>query len=117
MEQFGDAHLLFWGGNNVLGGNSYLRFPLNVDVGDEELLTFRNIQNLYSRYSLQGLAGVVNKVMNQKLTTICDTLYITWSNNEGAYHPMLRVDNFTDYLYSTKGAFDSFENSTVKHEG
>ena len=117
MYQLGDSSLLFWGGNNVLGGNSYLRFPLCVAAGDAELKTFGNIQDLYSRLSLQSLGGNgINKLMNQKVTAVDDTVIVTWSNNN-SHHLVMRVDDFTNYLYRTKGAYDSFENTSVKYEG
>jgi len=112
FEQFGDVQLLTWAGNTALGGNSYRRYPLNVAYTTDDLQTFENIQNLWSRYSFQGLSEADNlDVTNQSVTSVGDSLMVTWS------HYLMKVDHFTDYFFRTKGAYDSFENSTTKYEG
>ena len=114
--QFGEIPLMIWGGNNTLGGNSYMRFPMSIGAFGEDLLTLTTIQDLYSRYSLQGMTHeTMNKVTNPSVTASGDTLSINWWANSGRLG--MRIDNFTDYLYRTKGVFDSFEASGLKYEG
>ena len=118
LYEFGDAQLLFWGGNNVLGGGSYSRFPLSAAVSYDGLQQFENIQNLYSCYSLQGMTTTYGStVMNQSVDSIGDTMIIAWNNNRNERLLLMRVDHFTDYFFRTRGAYDSFEHSSVKYEG
>ena len=117
FHQFGDYDLLVWGGNTVIGGASYQRYPLTVAVSYDGLQTFENMQDLYSRTFLQGMtSGTANNVVNQTIQHIGDTLLVTWANNAGEII-QITVDDFTDYFFRTKGAYDSFESSTVKYEG
>ena len=116
MITYGEDVLLFWGGNNVLGGNSYMRWPMSVGVATDDLMRFENIQDLYLRYSFQSMNGsdgqrITNPLMNYQ----GDTMTVSWWGIGGS--PVMRIDNFTEWLYRTKGAYDSFENSTVKYEG
>ena len=116
MHQFGDTALLTWAGNNVLGGNSYARFPLNVAYSTDGLITFENIQNLYSRYSLQGMTlATGGMATNQTLDFVGDTMTIAWGHD--TFTAFMNVKNFTDYFFRTKGAYDSFENTNPKYEG
>ena len=108
---------LSWGGNNVLGGASYMRVPFNIALGTDDLENFINIQNMYSRYSMDGVTvstGV--NVVNQTVTAAGDTVTHVW-NDFAVGAPSLKIENFTDYFYRTRGAYDSFEKSTVKYEG
>ena len=114
---------LVWGGNNILGGNSYQRMPLNIAISKDGLQTFENIQDLYSRYSLMGLTEITaNRVVNQSITDAGDSVLISWRNwsKNAAYNNVImtmRVDDFEKYFNRTKGAYDSFENSNIKYEG
>ena len=117
FHNFNGTHLLFWGGNNVLGGNSYERMPMNVAVTYDAGETFVNIQDLYARTSLQGMTtGTRNQIINQSIANVGDTVTVVWENSFVEYLSM-RIDNFTDWFYRTKNAYDSFENSDIKAEG
>ncbi len=118
MYEYGGQDLLFWGGNNALGGISYQRFPLNVAVSYDNMKTFENIQDIFSRYSMQGMTmGDRMNVTNQSVdSSIDDTVTLIWYHEDDSNQTMI-IDNFTDFFYRTKGAYDSFENSTVKYEG
>ena len=117
FHEFNGAQLLFWGGNNVLGGNSYQRMPMNVAITYDSMETFVNIQDLYARTSLQGMTTATrNQIINQSIATVGDVATVVWDNNFKE-SLIMRVDNFTDWFYRTKGAYDSFENSTPKYEG
>lgn len=123
MFEMGGETLMLWGGNNTLGGNSYQRYPMSIAVSRDGLQTFENIMDLYSRYSLQGLTEATgNRIVNQSVASNGNSLLIAWRNwstnkqyNDVAMN--LRVDDFEKYFYRNKGAFDSFENSSVKYEG
>lgn len=123
FHEMNGKQYLVWGGNNILGGNSYQRMPLNIAVSNDNLQTFENIQDLYSRYSLMGLTEITaNRVVNQSITNAGNSVLISWRNwsKNAAYNNAImtmRVDDFEKYFYRTKGAYDSFENSSVKYEG
>lgn len=117
LLEFNGSPLLIWGGNNVQGSFSYQRFPMSVAVYSDDMTQVSNIQDLYSRYSLQGLrASTMNKITNQSAVIAGNALNVAWGNND-SHILMMRVDNFAQYLYMTKGAYDSFEGSTAKYEG
>ena len=116
MHQYGNLALMTWAGNTVLGGNSYARFPMCVAYSTDGLMTFENIQNLYSRYSLQGLTQEESGMAtNQYLGFSGDTMVMTWGFSYNSQ--VFVVRNFTDYFMRTKGAFDSFEKDSIKYEG
>lgn len=117
MIELGGNNLLFWGGNNVLGGSAYMRYPFNVAVSYDNMDTFENIQDMFSRYSMQGLTmGDRMSVTNQSVdSSIEDRVAMIWYDDKG--DQSLVIDNFTDYFYRTKGAYDSFENTSTKYEG
>ncbi len=123
LFELGGETLMLWGGNNTLGGNSYQRYPMSIAVSRDGLQTFENIMDLYSRYSLQGLTEATgNRIVNQSVASSGSALLIAWRNwstNEQYNNAMmnLRIDDFEKYFYRNKGAFDSFENSSVKYEG
>ena len=120
---YNNAELLTWGGNNCLGGGSYIRTPFSIGVTNDGGENFRNIQDLYVKYSLQGLTvNTMNRITNQVVTKVGnDSLLLTWWNrtdrNTRNSNILMRVDDFTDYFYNTKGVYDSFEHGTVKYEG
>ena len=111
LHNFNGQHIMTWAGNTVLGGNSYKRYPLNVAASIDDGLTFAYIQDLFSRTPLQNMARNNYSVTNQHVASAGDTISLIWGE------VLMRVDNFTDYLYRTKGAYDSFENTSVKYEG
>ena len=120
---YNGADLLSWGGNTVLGGMSYIRTPMNVAITYDGGETFVNIQDLYVKYSFQGLTETtMHRITNQNVIQIeDDTLLLAWwnqtDNNSRKSNALMRVEDFTDYFYRTKGAYDSFEHGTVKFEG
>lgn len=117
IHEFDDLPFLLWSGNNVLGGTSYRRTPLSIAYSTDDMQSFENIQDLYVKYSLQGLdTATQNQCTNPNITHVGDDVLITWFNNfiEMLY---MRVENFDDYFYKTKGAYDSFEGKSTKYEG
>lgn len=123
MFKYGDETLLTWGGNNMYGCSSYIRTPYNIAVSYDGMETFRNIQDIYSKYSLQGLtAFTMNRITNQSVTvTNEDTFITTWMNltkgQSERSELLMRVEDFGDFFYRTKGAYDSFEHGTIRYEG
>lgn len=115
MYDFEGAKLIFWGGNNALGGASYRRYPLNVAVSYDCAKTFEGIQDIFLRTAYQGmLIGNRFDATNPTVGQVGDSLMVSFT---GDGHFTLRVDNFADYFFLTKGAYDSFENATPEYEG
>lgn len=111
--------VLMWSGNTALGGNSYLRMPLSIAVSDDQqqLMRFENIQDLYVKYSLQSLdTATQNQATNPHFRIHGDKLIAVWMNNFTGV-VQLHLDDYRDFIYKTKGAYDSFEGRTVEYEG
>ena len=111
--------IFMWGGNNVLGGNSYMRMPLNFAVSTNEMDTFRNIQNIFSETFMDVYTSEADHyITNPSIQQINgDDMYIAFSrlyHNDSIY---MVVNNFTDWFIRTKGAYDSFESGNAKYEG
>ncbi|MBQ8747056.1 MAG: exo-alpha-sialidase, partial [Clostridia bacterium] len=114
LFEFDNAKMLMWAGNNALGGGSYRRFPINIAISYDNLKTFVGIQDIYSRTPFQGmLQGTLVDGVNPTISQVGDSVYLYC----GSYIYSMRIDNFADYFYRTKGAYDSFESSPTKYEG
>ncbi len=115
--------MLSWGGNNMYGGTSRLRTPFSLAITYDGGETFVNIQDLYVKYSLQGMSHyTMHRITNQKVVIANDDTFLScWMDlTDGQSlrtNMLLRVENFHDYYFKTKNAYDSFEHGTVKYEG
>ena len=122
MFRHEDNIYLTWGGNNILGGESRVRAPYNIAVTYDGMETFRNIQDIYMKTNLQGLTPVTrNRITNQSVQIAADGSLVTawWNMTNGraiSNVMTMRVEDFNDYFYRTKGAYDSFEHGTIKYE-
>ncbi len=115
MFEFDNAKMMAWGGNTAWGAGSFRRYPLNVAVSYDGLMTFEGIQDLYLRTAYQGMiTGNRFDTTNPTATQMGDSLFCFFEG-DGSY--ILRVDDFADYFFRTKGAYDSFENSIPEYEG
>ncbi len=123
MFIYNNDPMLAWGGNNILGDNSYVRTPYNIAVSEDGMETFRNIQDLYSKYSLQGLTYYSNnRITNPTVQVTDDDSFVTiwWNSTDGwatTNTVVMHVEDFYDFFYHSKGAYDSFEHGTVRYEG
>ena len=109
--------IFMWGGNNVLGGNSYIRNPLNFAVSTNEMDTFRNIQNIFSETFMEEYKNThyITNASIQQLND--DDMYISFSRLKHGDSIYMIVNDFTDWFTRTKGAYDSFERGDVQYEG
>jgi hypothetical protein len=118
MEDLNGSPVFLWGGNNTLGGRSYVRYPLNMAVSYNDGDTFDDFLNVSFQTEVDTLNrsstpdGATTSVhMNPDLVFYkykgIDCVYIT-----STYHKIY-VYNADDFLYKTKGAFDSFEEGVV----
>ena len=114
-----DAPMFFWGGNNTLGGTSYLRSPLNVAVSYDGLDTWRNIQNLFSETFLERYNGDGRSLItNHSVAKVGDdTLLVTFVQNRANYRQGMTITDFENYFYRTKGVYDAFESGNPQYEG
>ncbi len=119
MYRYDNAPLFIWGGNNVLGGNSYIRDPLNVAISYDGLETWRNIQNLFARTSMEIYTSAASHyITNPSVRKIGqDDFVITFSRLRHGNSIWMKINNFSDYFYRTKGAYDSFEHGTIHADG
>ncbi|MBQ8747671.1 MAG: exo-alpha-sialidase [Clostridia bacterium] len=115
MYDFEGSKLLIWGGHNALGGASYRRYPIAVAVSYDNMKTFEGIQDMFLKTAYQGmLTGTRFDGTNPTASQVGDSLIMSFT---GDGHYSYRIDNFREYLYRTKGAYDSFENATPEFEG
>lgn len=112
--------VLLWGGNNSMGGKSYCRFPLNVAYSTNGGETFGGILDIsFQTFTSTRIAIRANNdlyhitnpdiVLFERGGVTC--AYVLTTNYR------FLVENFNNYLYKTKGAFDSFENGSAEAEG
>ncbi len=115
MFDYDGRDLVLWGGNTTFGQTSFRRYPINIAVSDDNLRSFGGIQDVTSRTAFQGMnTGTRMDVTNPFVTQIGDSILFCFSG-EGGF--TMRIDDFGDYFFRTKGAYDSFENSTTEYEG
>ena len=110
----------FWGGNNIRGGTSYIRSPLNfaasVNGGD----TFRNIQNIASRTHMEGYNTAYSHYLtNASITQFGeDEMLIAFRQLRAEQNYIrVRIEDFSKWFTRTKGAYDDFEHGNVRFEG
>ena len=112
--------VLLWGGNNSMGGKSYCRFPLNVAYSTDGGETFGGILDIsFQTFTATRIAIRANNelyhITNPDMVLFnrggVDCAYILTTNYR------FLVENFSNYLYKTKGAFDSFESGSAEAEG
>lgn len=111
VESLNGTPVFMWGGNNTLGGRSYQRFPLNLAYSEDDGETFVGIVDASFQTTVAAL---------ERLHTNPDLTFHKYQGIDCAYivstfHNMFII-NADDYLYKTRGGFDSFEDS-VKAEG
>ena len=126
-ETGAEFDLFTWAGNNILGGDSYNRWPLNVaiPVVEEDYSNIKPtaLQNVYARtYFWKAIDDANNnfRATNHYLTHTADgalliDLNLAKGDLNGKY--LIRVDDYQDYVTKTKGSYDSFEKGNTKYEG
>ncbi len=112
LERVNGTPIVVWGGNNTLGGDSYLRFPLSAAVLDDDGIGVKRVLDLsynmpeelayYKPYKVTN-PGVIVYEYEGKTCLFAET---------GSCMVKLRIEDVDEYLMKTKGAFDSFENGT-----
>ena len=111
--------MFMWGGNNVLGGSSYQRMPLNFAISTNGMDTFREIQNIFfgtfqDVYTQEADHYITNPSIQQ---IDGDNMYLAYSRLYHKDSVYMVVNNFTDWFLRTKGAYDSFEKTSALGEG
>ncbi len=117
LFDFGDHQFMMWGGNNMYGQGSFRRYPLSVGVSYDNLMTFVGIQDLMSKTAFQGMMTSTRlDNTNTQITKSGDCLLLTNSSSD-RYANTLRINNFEDYFFRTRGAYDTFEHTDTEWEG
>ena len=106
--------VILWAGNNVLGGRSYMRFPLNLAYSTNDGETFTGIQDL-------SFGTIIDKYFSTAAGygyhNNPDITFVTYKGEEIAYvvstQNQMYVIGVDDYLHKQNGAFDSFEFGAV----
>jgi len=106
--------ILMWGGNNSMGTDSHLRYPLSLAYSLTEGDNFIGIQDAtFQTYYSDRL--------NKYEITNPDIVIYEYNGVQMAYiiTPTYAciIEDIGSYLTMTKGAFDSFENCFLENEG
>lgn len=111
---------LLWGGNNSAWFRSYQRFPISIAYSEDDCENFIGIQDLSHQTRL--MSRFEFRRHNEEL--IVTNPNITYFERGGVDHAYviitnyrILVENFSNYLYKTKGVFDSFESGNLRSEG
>ncbi len=122
IEGYLGTPLLVWGGNNSHGFRSYDRFPLNVAYSVDDAENFVGILDISAQTYLAN--RVQYRPTLDKMTygvTNPDIAIFEYGGATHAYlviqNQFILVENFDNYLYKTKGAYDSFEIGSTEAEG
>ena len=117
LFNFGDYQFMMWGGNNMFGQGSFRRYPLSIGVSYDNLMTFEGVLDLFSKTALQGMttATAVDNT-NTQISKSGDCILLTNSATNGKMNT-LRINNFLDYFFKTRGAYDTFEQTDPEWEG
>ena len=120
LETHGEFDVFAWAGNNILGGESYQRYPQNlaIPVVEEDLSNIKvmAVQNTYLGFYYQNLMKDNHRNTNLYLTYTHDGAILI-DTPTGGHHLLTRVDDYVNYLTKTKGTYDSFERGNTKYEG
>jgi hypothetical protein len=120
LETHGEFDVFAWAGNNILGGESYQRYPQNLAIpvveDDYSNIKVMAVQNTYLRMYYQNLMKDNHRNTNLYLTYTHDGAILI-DTPTGGNHLLTRVDDYVNYLTKTKGSYDSFERGNTKYEG
>ena len=121
----GVTPILIWGGNNSHGTMSYSRLPFNIAYSLDDGETYIGILDISHQTPLMNreydkTSIAINQGNGYSLTNP-DVVIFERGGTDCAYilvmHHRILIENFSDYLYKTKGAFDSFERGDYTSEG
>ncbi len=112
--------LLLWGGNNSAAFRSYDRFPLNIAWSANDAEDFVGILDI--SYQTEIMNRIEYRPDSEKyIVTNPDIAIFEKGGVKCAFivitNYFFLIENFENYLYKTKGAFDSFESGDLAAEG
>ncbi|MBQ4087061.1 MAG: DUF2341 domain-containing protein [Clostridia bacterium] len=116
--------MLLWSGHNLLGANTYLRFPLTAAYSEDDGKTWKQHLDLLSGTSWSYATWEHDLITQTDITYSDyrggdDAVVMWWYNNWNGPHTSrsVLIEDYHDYLYKTQGAYDGFEGSSAKFEG
>ena len=125
-ETEAEFDLITWAGNNIEGGESYQRWPLNLGIPEVEE-DYSNmkpsaVQNAYQRtyyWNVRDDKSGNTRNTNHYLTHTTDGALLIDMYLQYSIHTryLFRLDDYQDYVTKTKGSYDSFEKGSTKYEG
>ena len=109
IEKLDEMPVFMWGGNNSLGGKTYLRYPLNLARSYDDGENFEDIIDV----SLRTNVATLNRDNGASLHTNPDLTFGKYRGVDAAYivssvHQLYVLDAKA-HIEKTKGAYDSFE--------
>lgn len=121
MKTYKDSVLLLWGGNNMMGGRSYFRCPINLAYSLDDMETWNAKHDVLSGTSEGDVSKgsylcVQPKMIFNEYNGSEDMHLAWWKWRTNSNYGML-VEDASDYIFKTKGAADSFETVSSLYEG
>jgi len=121
LKKYKDSILLLWAGNNMEGGRSYFRAPMNLAYSKDDMKTWNAKLDIWSGTSEGSVADGKYKGVQPKLIFDDykggDNIHIAWWKYNSLQNYGLLIEDADEYIFKTKGAADSFETTNVLYEG
>ena len=113
-----ETPMIFWSGNNALGGGSYRRGPVTAAKFTEDLENITDITNLFFGTPLETYTQEASCIAtNPCVQQVGEDLVVTISRLNHGDSVNLIVEDFLNKFNRNKGAYDSFEGGNAEYEG
>lgn len=117
VDKLNGVPVLMWGGNNSLG--AYQRFPFNLAYSADDGESFLGMQDISFQLNISN-REYVRRLTHYEITNP-DIVFFRRGDADCAFilcmQARVLIEHIGDYLYKTKGAFDSFENGSAEADG
>lgn len=121
LKKYNDSILLLWGGNNMMGGRSYFRAPINLAYSKDDMKTWNAKHDILSGTSEGNIRLGSYMCVQPKMIFDDykggDNMHIAWWKWRTDSAITMLVEDADDYIHKTKGAADSFESTSALYEG
>ncbi len=121
LKRYNDDVLLLWAGNNIEGGTSYQRTPMNIAYSTDNMQTWNKKLDIWSGTSEGKITDGSHKGTQPKMTFDNymgnDNILVAWWKYRSNKNYTLLIEDAEDYIYKTKGVADSFETTSTLYEG
>ena len=136
LMEYNNAHLQMWSACTGLGEASYRRTPMHLGLSTDNYQTFDKILDLTFATAFDTIRSLQGRKSQPGIAISADgtSAFVcyhdqTWHKNEGAWAVDagkflekggtmgFAIEEFDQMVYGTKGAWDDFEDSSLKYQG